>query len=65
MRGRDGVAWYILGDCGSLDPSSNLGPGPPSMATTARTGALGGMGTEFLKATFLDPMPPGYDARTE
>src|SRR2546422_2141676 len=28
-RGRDGVAWFILGDCGSLDPSSNLGPGPP------------------------------------
>src|SRR3990170_3600435 len=27
--GRDGVAWFILGDCGSLDPSSNLGPGPP------------------------------------
>jgi hypothetical protein len=23
-RGRDGVVWPILGDCGSLDPGSNV-----------------------------------------
>ena len=28
-RGRDGLAWFMLGDCGSLDASSNLAPGPP------------------------------------
>src|SRR3990172_13092468 len=27
--GRDGLAWFMLGGCGSLDASSNLAPGPP------------------------------------
>lgn len=59
-RGRDGVAWPILGDCGSLDPGSKRGGNHPTSGNSRsrpyrrRPGFFAPLRDDFLRFDAFD-----------